>query len=465
MIRLVAIFIVFALTCNLASAGWLKNYRESKETNYTKRNEMYLRDVKKRDAKRRYNKKLEDRLPSGKMTVEQYQNLSRHKNPESDNELKPIEIPTIPIPSEMKYAPQPTYSFVRYNDPPGSPELSLKKNFYKEKQQNAQGIISPDYSMLVYPAIYYSPDSASTSAELFAIPLDTKETELDRVLKAHTSNRMQKPLLATNKTIDNWATFRTLTPVDFSEDGKKILVKAKTGNSLDGIWETDVWIYDFVTGEAKELAEIRDAITHHWTTYRGLPLYDKRWDIVPLGFSQEEPDRIICTAYAYTGEKPVFLGVWSIDIEREQSRLVSFENIDIPISVNGLKIVKTGVKPYILVQEEEEIMKEQDKKNKEAQKKAKENFEKQCKKEYEAELKRIDEECARNIKEYEKLQRYTGSTSYNEGYEKYRNVRIKELEKTIQKEEKNIEKLEKQINALQEKIDGASETSDEDVQK
>jgi len=446
MYRILAACLLLAFSSNFACAELF----ETKD--YTKRNEAYLRDVKKRDAKRKYNKAKEDRLPSGKMTVEEYERLAKHKNPESPEDLKPIEIPTIPIPSEMKYVPQPTYKIVRYNDPPGSVELSLKKNFYREKQQNSQGIVSPDFTRLVYPAVYYSPDSASTSAELFEIPLDTKETELDRILKAHTSNRTQKPLMETSKTIDNFATFRTLTPVDFSADGTKLLVKQKTGNSYDGIWETDIFIYDFETGEAKELSEIRDAITHHWTTYRGLPLYEKRWDIVPLGFSVDEPDRVVCTAYAYTGEKPVFLGVWSIDINREQSQLISFENADIAISENGFKIVKSGVVPYTFVENEEKQLKEIDKKNKKAQKKAEKEYYKQCETDYKAELKAIDAEYKENIKEYNRLKKFKGSTIYNDAVEKYRDDKIKELEKTIQKEQKEIEKLNAQIDSLNEKL-------------
>ena len=141
MSRFFALFLMFVLGANFAHAELF----ETKD--YTKRNEAYLRDVRKRDAKRKLNKAKEDRLPSGKMTVEEYERLSAHKNPEFPDELKPIEIPTLPLPSEMKYAPQPTYKFVRYNDPAGSPELSLKKNFYREKQQNSQVSVAPDFSI------------------------------------------------------------------------------------------------------------------------------------------------------------------------------------------------------------------------------------------------------------------------------------------------------------------------------
>lgn len=448
-----AILLAVVLASNAAFAGLF----DTKD--YTKRNEAYLRDVKKRDAKRKYEQAMEDRLPSGKMTVEEYERLAKHKNREDSEELKPIDIPEVPLESEMKYVPHPIYKLVRYNDPPGSPELSLKKNFYLEKQQNAQGIISPDITRLVYPAIYYSSDSASTSAELFEIPLDMDETPLYRVMKAHTSNRTQKPLMETSKTIDNFATFRTLTPVDFSADGTKLLVKEKIGNSYDGIWETEVWVYDFVERKALNLLEIRDAITHHWTTYRGLPLYEKRWDIVPLGFAVDEPDRIIATAYAYTGEKPVFLGVWSVDVKGEQSRLISLEASEINVSPNGFKLVKSGVEPYTHVEEEEKQLKKLDKKHKKAEKEAEKAYYKQCKEDYKAELKAIDAEYRENIKEYNKLKSFKGTTTYNDAVEKYRETRIQELEKLIEKEQKEIDKLNTQIDAVDVKIQELEDSS------
>lgn len=418
---------------------------------YQKRNEKYLRDVKKRDAKREYYRNRENDSPSGKMTVDAYNAISKHKN--SDGELKKIDKPIQPMPSEMKYAPKPTYKIVKYNEPVGSVELSLNKNFYRTKQQNAQGIVSPDLTKLVYPAIYYSPDSASTSAELFLIPLDTSKTKIERIKYAHTSNRTEKPLLSTSKKIDNFATFRTLTPVDFSADGRKLLIKEKIGNTNDGIWQTNMWIYDFTTEKAVELSEVRDAITYHWTEFRGLPLADKRWDIVPLGFSATEPDRVVCRAYAYTGSVPVFLGIWDIDTNRSRSNLISTENIPVNISQNGFKLAEDDVEPYFLVMQEEKALQKLDKKKLKAQKKNKKEYYKECKTAYKAQLKEIQTEYKENIKEYNRLTKYSGSTSYNEAVELYRADKIKELEKSIQKEEKMINKLNSQIETLDKKLE------------
>lgn len=417
---------------------------------YEKRNEAYLRDVRKRDAKREYYKNCENESPSGKMTVEQYNAISNHIN--KDGELKEIDKPVQPLPSELKYAPHPTYKIVKYNEPVGNVELSLNKNFYKTKQQNAQGIVSPDFTKLVYTAIYYSPDSASTSAEVFMIPLDTKKTELDRIKYAHTSNRTEKPLLSTSKKIDNFATFRSLTPVDFSADGTKILIKEKIGNSYDGIWQTNMWVYDFVTGNAVELSEVRDAITYSWTTFYDLPLQDKRWDIVPLGFSAENPDRVVCKAYAYTGKTPVFLGIWDIDIARNRSNLLSTENVAVRISQNGFKLVQDGVEPYFLVENEEKALKKIEKKKLKQQEKNKNAYYKECKKEYRAQRKEIQAEYRENVREYNRLTKYPGSTSYNEAVELYRADKLQDLEKQIIKEEKSIIKLNKKIEKIDKRL-------------
>ena len=443
---LYAVFGVIAAFC--AFIQWGDQIPLPQQKNINIKEAKYIHEVNKQEEKEKFERNKYDKHPSGFMTVEEYELVSAPK----DRMKEEIEIPKIPTPADMVYVPQPTYKIVRYNNPPGSPEISINKTLYQRRQQNAQGIVSPDFTKLVYPSVYYYPENGSTACDLFVINLEEAKSNLNKILTANVIHRLSEPILTTDKKIDNYYTFRTLTPVDFSSDGTKLLVKEKIGNSYDGIWQTNAWIYDFATGEARELSEIRDAITYHWTTYRGLPLQDKRWDIVPLGFSVENPDRIVCTAYAYTGGKPVFLGVWSIDINREQTWLISFENVDIPISQSGFKIVKSGVVPYTMVEEEEKQLKKLDKKHKKQQKEAEKEYYKQCEIDYKAELKAIDAEYRENIKEYNRLKKFKGSTTYNDAVEKYREEKIKELEKTIEKEQKQIEKLNTQIDSLDAKL-------------
>ena len=118
----------------------------------------------------------------------------------------------------------------------------------------------------------------------------------------------------TDKDITSFAAFRTLTPVDFSADGTMLLVKEKIGSSEDGIWETKIYIYDFVKKTSYDLNDIREAVMYFWREYMNLNLEAYRWDIMPLGFSKDTPSMVVIQSFAYTGEKPVYLGAWGIDI-------------------------------------------------------------------------------------------------------------------------------------------------------
>ncbi|MBR4624910.1 MAG: hypothetical protein IKO56_05180, partial [Alphaproteobacteria bacterium] len=268
----------------------------------------YRYRVLKDDEKYKMEKKLLDRRPSGYMTVEEYEGLSEYKGRNDGT----VGAPKVEVPSDFKYIPQPLYKIVLYNDPPGTAELRLGKKLHNQRQINAQGVVSPDYKLLVYPAVYYYPDSASTACDLFVIPLNQAETNLNRILKANIAQRNPQPILSTEKNIENYAVFRTLTPVDFSPDSSKILVKEKIGSSEDGIWKTKVHVYDFNKSVEYDLVEIRDAITYFWKEYMSVDLDDLRWDIYPLGFAQNDDTRIIVQAYAYTGETPIYLGAWSV---------------------------------------------------------------------------------------------------------------------------------------------------------
>ena len=117
-----------------------------------------------------------------------------------------------------------------------------------------------------------------------------------------------------------------------------------------------------------------------------------------------------------------------------------------------------------MVEEEEKQLKELDKKNKKAQKQAEKEYYKQCEIDYKAELKAIDAEYRENIKEYNRLKKFKGSTTYNDAVEKYRAEKIKELEKTIEKEQKQIEKLNAQIDSVNGKLQQFEQSVIEDVE-
>ena len=151
---------------------------------------VYQNEINKVEETEKYEK---SKLPeSGYMTVEEYEAKSRAKSKkemaEGVNEGK------VPKDSNMVYVPQKTFKLVKYNEPIGSPELSLPRKLNFDRQINAQGIISGDKTMLVYPAVYYYAQTDCTSCDLFLIKLDSKLNDTEKAMRANIVQKEEKPL-------------------------------------------------------------------------------------------------------------------------------------------------------------------------------------------------------------------------------------------------------------------------------
>lgn len=409
-----------------------------------KKEAKYIHDVNKKAEKEKFERAKLNRNPSGYMTVEEYELLSIPK----DRMTVEVDIPKFTIPADMIYVPQPSYKIVRYNNPPGSPEIELSKTFYQKRQQNAQGIVSPDFTKLIYPAIYYYPNSGSTACDLFVINLEEAKSNIDKILTANTIHKLSDPILSTDKTNDNYYTFRTLTPIDFNPDGSKLLVKEKIGNTRDGIWKTTPVVYDFLTGVSYDLIEVRDAIIYYWKENKDLNLDDKRWDVYPLGFAADDPDWVIVNAVAYTGDTPVNLGTWKVNTKGEQSRLITFTNSEVQVSMNGYKLVKDGIVPSAITEKEQKELEKIEKAKAKQKEKADKEEVKALEKSYKAKIKEMDAEFKESQKDYNLRKKIQGSTSGDEVLIKYKEIKAEQEAKKQQQLEKQKEKelkaLEKQ---------------------
>ena len=356
---------------------------------------IYRNEIEKVDEIEKYEK---SNMPeSGYMTREEYELKSRAK---SKKELQEeVKNPNMPKDSDMVYVPQKTFKLVKYNDPIGSPELTLPRKLNFDRQINAQGIISGDKTIMVYPAVYYYAQTDCTSCDLFMIKLDPSLKDTEKVMKANIVQKEEKPLLSTSKDIDEKYIFRTLTPIDFSSDNKRLVIKEKTGHRHDGIWKTELWVYDFETKESHCLPQIRDAIIEYWAQNEGIDFDEKRWDIYPMGFDANDDNRIIVCAYAYTGEVPKFLGTWSIDVNGVNSKLEALDGYSFPVSVIGYRLVEDSVKDITEVEFEAKLAKKlekaEDKKVKEAEK-----YEKKVRKlEHQRKLQQMDMETLYKIQQ------------------------------------------------------------------
>lgn len=241
---------------------------------------IYRNNVDKVGETEKYEK---SKMPkSGYMTVEEYENESRAKS-RREISAKILDKAEMPKDENMVYVPQKKFHLVKYNDPVGSPELTLPRKLNFDRQINAQGIVSGDFTKLVYPAVYYYAQSDCTSCDLFLINLDSSLSDIEKVKKANILNKVDTPLISTDKSIDTKFVFRTLTPIDFSSDNTKLVVKEKIGYRHDGIWQTNLWVYDFNRNEAQKLPQIRDAIVNYWAQAGGVDFDEKRWDLEVAG--------------------------------------------------------------------------------------------------------------------------------------------------------------------------------------
>ena len=356
---------------------------------------IYQNEITKVEETEKYEK---SKLPeSGYMTVEEYESKSRAKSKkEIAEEVKGGEVPKD---SNMVYVPQKTFKLVKYNDPIGSPELNLPRKLNFDRQINVQGIISGDKTMLVYPTVYYYAEADCTSCDLFMIKLDPSLNDTEKVMRANIVQKEEQPLISTDKSVDTKFIFRTLTPIDFSADNKKLVVKEKIGYRHDGIWKTDLWVYDFELKEAKRIPQIREAIIDYWANSGGVDFEENRWDIYPMGFDANDDNRVIICAYAYTGDVPKFLGTWSIDVEGNNSKLEDLNGSDVPVSVIGYRLAEDSVKDASEVEFEAKLAKEKEKQD---SKKAKEieKFDKKIKKlEYERKIYQMDMETMIEIQQ------------------------------------------------------------------
>jgi hypothetical protein len=387
----------------LAFAAYLSSHppdfvlnREKTPTVYTDKDiYKYEQKILRDQEKEKYEYSL---MPeSGYMTIEEYE----QKSTDILTSERKVESYEPPKDKSIEYTPQPIYTLVKYNNPAGAPDLKIGRKLLFDREFVSPGIVSPDKSFLIYPVHNFYAVNQCVTGDLYMIKLDMEKPEVQRVLDANIIKRVQKPILSTSKDISEKYIFRSLTPIDFSEDGNLLLVKEKIGSIQDGIWQTNIIVYNFRTQTAHLLTEAQETVKYYWKNRYGIFLDEKRWDIYPIGFSQEHPDIIIFNAFGYTGHTPQFLGTWSIDIDGEYTEIVSPNESSIKMGMNGYKIAQKGVLNPALAHNAAVAREKEIKERKKAEAKAEKENKKKKKMEYQAKIKEMkarEKEVLKNMK-------------------------------------------------------------------
>lgn len=248
-------------------------------------------------------------------------------------EAKNIPEPKFEKDTKLVDLPEPGIYLRKYNNPPGLIDINLNK-LKKTRRVNSIGVVSPQFDKMIYTSVFYYPSTRTASSELYLMNLDTTKDVMKRIEDAHV-NHGRKTLYKTGMDALELDIQKTLTIVDWSADGKKIALKEKISYTPDGLWKTNLLVYNLETGKLKDLSEVREAIRYYWRENHDLALRDYRWDIYPVGWDSLNPDRVIVFAYASTGEKPKYLGAWSIDYHGDRTMLMSLTNTNFEVSQNG----------------------------------------------------------------------------------------------------------------------------------
>jgi len=264
-------------------------------------------------------------------TFEEYLNESR--------ELKTMNLkikePKLPKDTKYENAPEKVLKMVPYNYPPGSRTINLK-NLRKEGYTHSSGVATPSGDKLVYTEVYYDTVNKNVKSEMYTILNNEGKDKFSFLRTANAALKITKPILSSAIPTEAFNQQNILTPIDWSANGQKIAIKETIGNNCDGIWQTNLWVYDYNTGSATRLDKIRRDYIDWWQANGNLNLNDYLWDIYPLGWDSANPDKLVVTAYVLKKDKRLFfLGEWLIDSKGENPKMVSTKSRTRSVQTNG----------------------------------------------------------------------------------------------------------------------------------
>ena len=241
---------------------------------------------------------------------------------------------------KKKYIPDTKYVFKRYNYPQGAHELNLEdlktRLFYYSYL-----IVDNNCRYAAYVHYYYSPDVNQISSNLFVEELDTTKSKQKRILEYR--HKQQQRVAVAKAGIDEYYPnlFNGLSVVDWSRDSKKVLVKERVGSTQGGIYKTYMHVH-FLADDVNnrytiKLVDLDSAIKNYFIDWENKQIVKYRYDIEPLGFSDEDDNVVLAHCFAYDTEgKKVFLGTWGYDVINYKVYLLSRSENVAKVSANGL---------------------------------------------------------------------------------------------------------------------------------
>jgi hypothetical protein len=218
-----------------------------------------------------------------------------------------------------------------YND--GYVELDLWR-LEAQKFYRSRGVLSPDKQVMAYTEVVFLPDNRQTLSRLYLVPLAASGI---KSTNPNQSLQQRQTLLSVGEEKRHGFEFNTLTIIDWSASGNRLLFKKKSGVLHVGLRTADILVYDPTQGTLTLYPEIQRAIRHYWRENSTLADLDTvAWDLYPLGWEPGSDSAILVKAWAWDQKNKKFLGIWRFDVDSERAELVSLEDRRMPVAANGV---------------------------------------------------------------------------------------------------------------------------------
>jgi hypothetical protein len=254
-------------------------------------------------------------------------------------------------PDYMKYSP--------YND--GYIELDLWR-IEVNKFVRSRPVVSPDKQTMAYTEVIFMPHNRQTFSKLYCVPIppppedeNPEEKKIPTAEELATYHARYDPnhllkqrqmLLGVGSDESIPYDFKTLTLIDWSATGQRLLLKQKSGILHIGLRTSDIIIYDKIKGTVTIYPEIHRAVEHYWQEMGNIaPLKKLSWDIFPLGWVPGSDTTLIFKGWAFDKKEKKFLGLWRYDIDSERAELISLQDEVIPVAANGMIATPEEIEP------------------------------------------------------------------------------------------------------------------------
>ena len=277
-------------------------------------------------------KKKKETVPKMVETKQEYE-IEAQNVPLKDRKL---EVQQEPESDKKNYYPKPHYVFERYNYPPGQRGYDIR--FVKKNLVEHPIIVADsECNYVAYANYYYRADIDEIYSDFYVEKLDKTKNKTKRILEFNHRQLKRTPVLLSGFKEEYQHLFSGLSLVDWSADGKKVLIKEQIGSTLRGIYKTNLYVYYVDEEKTVKLSNFNNSITNYYTDISNLNLNSYKYDILPLGFSSSNDDLVVAYCYTYDNDgKKVFLGLWGYNLNEKTTILISKQESSYPISSNGL---------------------------------------------------------------------------------------------------------------------------------